>query len=161
MRIFLSASYGRRLELCGYRDELIEMGHEVTSRWLAGPDVMLELGGQPIRLGAEAEKAIEDGIVEGAYRGPEIMRKLAQIDLEDNWRSNCLINFTEAPNSGIIRGGRHVELGTALGTNRIVGGLSAISLLTRIVVVGYRENLFHWLPCVEFAETWEKAKGLL
>ena len=26
----------------------------------------------------------------------------------------------------------------------------------RLIVVGHRENIFHWLPDVEFYETWDQ-----
>lgn len=159
MNIFLSSSYHRRLELCGYRDELVAMGHTVTSRWLAGPNLMLELGGQPIRLGPEAETAIEAGTMEGMYRGPETMLKLARIDIQDIMAAECFINFTEPPESTHSRGGRHVELGFVLGATTLLNRMD--QGLTRIIIVGYRENVFHWLPVVEFAETWEQAKGML
>lgn len=58
------------------------------------------------------------------------------------------INFTEPPRSNASRGGRHVECGIGLATG------------ARIIVVGYRENIFHWLPRVEFCESWEAAKVL-
>jgi nucleoside 2-deoxyribosyltransferase len=35
------------------------------------------------------------------------------------------------------RGGRHVELGVALALNK------------KIILIGERENVFHWLSCVE------------
>jgi hypothetical protein len=63
--------------------------------------------------------------------------------------ADVVINFTEPPRSKANRGGRHVEYGIALAK-----GL-------RVIVVGYRENIFHWLPMVEFCETWEDAKGLI
>jgi hypothetical protein len=30
----------------------------------------------------------------------------------------------------------------------------------RVIVVGYRENIFHWLPQVEFCATWQEALAL-
>jgi len=34
--VYLASRYGRRLELCGYRDQLERAGYTVTSRWLNG-----------------------------------------------------------------------------------------------------------------------------
>ncbi len=34
MKIYLAARYSRRLELLTYREQLVGMGHEVTSSWL-------------------------------------------------------------------------------------------------------------------------------
>ena len=63
--------------------------------------------------------------------------KFATDDLEDVLAAEVLMAFTEEPRSGNSRGGRHVELGIALGTGR-----------HRIVIVGPRENVFCWLPQV-------------
>ena len=35
MRYHLAARYPRRVELCGYREQLLSIGDTVTSRWLA------------------------------------------------------------------------------------------------------------------------------
>ena len=40
------------------------------------------------------------------------------------------------------RGGRHVEFGIALARSK------------RLIVVGHRENVFHWLHMVEFYSEW-------
>lgn len=50
---------------------------------------------------------------------------------------------------GRSRGARHVEFGLALGTGK------------RLLVVGYRENIFHVLPAVEYYETWGQARAAL
>ncbi len=155
MRIFLSASYHRRLELRRYAKELIPMWHEITSRWLKGPGLMMRLGSQTVPLRADVEKAIEEGRMEDMDRGAGIMRALAVIDIEDIMRSECFISFTEPPDSNASRGGRHVELGW------VIGARTTRPNAPRIIVVGHRENIFHYLPCCEFAPTWEKAKGML
>jgi hypothetical protein len=61
-------------------------------------------------------------------------------DLEDVAAAQCLIAFTEPPRSN-GRGGRHVELGAALALGK------------RVVVVGFRENLFCHHPAVEFFDS--------
>lgn len=63
--------------------------------------------------------------------------------------ADCVISFTEAPRSSANRGGRHVEFGIALANG------------ARVIVVGHRENIFHWLPQIEFFETWEQALVIL
>jgi hypothetical protein len=136
MNIYLAARYTRRLELCGYRDELTALGHEVTSRWLNGSH-QLDNEGRP--LGDTGELLFEAG-------SPQVDHfrwKFAQDDLEDVLASETLIAFTEEPRSGNSRGGRHVELGIALGTGR-----------HRIVIVGPRENVFCWLPQAEWYPDW-------
>lgn len=74
---------------------------------------------------------------------PEYREKYAVIDAEDVSGADVVVSFTELPNAG-GRGGRHVEFGMA------------VALGKRCVVVGYRENLFHHLPGVEFYETTER-----
>jgi len=68
-------------------------------------------------------------------RGPS-PDKIAEADLEDVARSNGLLFFAEDSSAGYLTGGRHVELGYALGR-----GLW-------IWVIGDRENVFHHLPRV-------------
>ncbi|HEY5870360.1 MAG TPA: hypothetical protein VI542_33135 [Candidatus Tectomicrobia bacterium] len=69
----------------------------------------------------------------------------AQEDLQDLQAAECVISFTEPPQDvpGRSRGGRHVETGVALALNKM------------LVIIGYRENVFHWLPQVAFFETWD------
>ena len=63
-------------------------------------------------------------------------------DWNDLVAADTVIAFTEPPRSIYSRGGRHVEFGAAL------------ALEKRCIVVGYRENVFHCLPEVEFYATW-------
>ena len=73
----------------------------------------------------------------------------ANQSLEDVNVADIVILFTEPPRSKRNRGGRHVAFGMALANN------------ARVIVVGYRENIFHWLPCVEFYPTWAAASAVL
>jgi len=50
---------------------------------------------------------------------------------------------------GRSRGGRHCEHGMALALGKVCW------------VVGYRENVFHWLPEVQFAATWDEVLQVL
>jgi len=70
----------------------------------------------------------------------------AQEDWNDLRNAECCISFTEAPGDipGRSRGGRHVEYGAALALGK------------QLIVVGYRENVFHWLPEATFVETWSE-----
>lgn len=72
--------------------------------------------------------------------------KFAQEDLNDLLNADICISFTEEPRSSNSRGGRHVEFGIALALKKLV------------LVVGYRENVFHCLPEVQFFETWNQAR---
>jgi hypothetical protein len=82
------------------------------------------------------------GESEAAYWMP----RWAQEDYEDLCEADTVISFTEAPGDvlGRGRGGRHAEHGIAL------------ALQKRCIVVAYRENVFHWLPWVEYYATWEE-----
>ncbi len=152
MRIYLAARYSRREELQGYRAELEQRGHEVTSRWVwTDHDLPLDadpgLGGLGVRFAME--------------------------DWEDLLRSDCVISFTEDPTQrvpGRARGGRHVEFGIALAVRalRFKGCLHhgrecalRPPVPFRPIVVGARENVFHHLPEIEFFATWPEALASL
>jgi hypothetical protein len=68
----------------------------------------------------------------------------AIVDWDEVRAADVVISFTEptGPVQGRGRGGRHVEFGIALALGK------------RCIVVGHRENVFHYLPQVEFYETW-------
>jgi hypothetical protein len=95
-RVYLASQYRRRDELRTCAAALERLGFEITSRWLAGDQPLLELG----ESRTEAEAA--------AIR-----------DLHDVRSADIFVAFTEhasAPSKG--RGGRHVEFGVALALER-------------------------------------------
>lgn len=128
MRIYLASRFGRQHELRGYRDELVAMGHTVTSRWL------------------DEETQAGDTGAEGSV---ETRRGFAEVDLHDLIAADAVVSFTEAPSAAPARGGRHVEFGVGWALGKV------------LIVVGHRENVFHCLREVEFAETWDDAKGII
>ena len=69
--------------------------------------------------------------------------RFAGEDIEDIDAADVVISFTEPPQSVYARGGCHVEFGVAVSSGK------------RLIVIGYRENVFHWLPQIEFYERWE------
>lgn len=73
----------------------------------------------------------------------------AETDLVDVKRADWLVFFSVDPSIPIARGGRHVEFGYALGLEK------------NILVVGPKENIFHYLPVVHFADNFENAKKFL
>lgn len=81
-----------------------------------------------------------------AYDNVEAVRQTFAIeDMEDVKAADWVISFTEEPRTpGTMRGGRHVETGMGLAWGK------------RSVVIGWRENVFHYLPEVEFFETWHQ-----
>jgi hypothetical protein len=154
LRIYLAGRYTRREELCGYRAQLEAAGHSVQARWLNGEHQIAD-DGKPLGKCGEA-------LVEGPLRSGEALAEHGQSeravslrtsfaidDWEDVTGADCVISFTEPPRSKAGRGGRHVEFGIALGRGK------------RVVVVGYRENIFHWMPGVEFCATWQEAFNAL
>jgi hypothetical protein len=139
-RIYLAARYSRREELCGYRAELEALGHTVTSRWLNGSHQISDLG---VPLGDDGEALFEgDANTERAAR---LRQHFATEDISDVTNAQIVMSFTEVPRSGQSRGGRHVEFGVALALDKV------------LIVVGPRENVFHWLPEVEQHDTWAAA----
>lgn len=132
MRIYLAAKYSRRAELIGYAAELENLGHVVKARWLS-ENHDLPPGGDPA-LGL----------------------RFALDDMEDCSKADCVISFTEQPGqpgAGRNRGGRHVEFGMALQRRLISRGYG----WPRLLVIGWRENVFHYASEVEFFETWDAA----
>jgi hypothetical protein len=95
------------------------------------------------------DTAWEGGDGSGSSAAPaECRSRHALEDLEDVARADCLVAFTEPPGAG-GRGGRHVEFGAALALGK------------RVVVVGFRENLFCHHPAVEFFDGWAEARAAL
>lgn len=136
--VYLAARYSRRLELVGYREELTARGFHVPARWLNGSH-QLDNSGRPI--GETGELMFENG----SAAADHYRAKFALDDYEDVVTSSLLVAFTETPRSndaGAGRGGRHVELGIALG------------LRIPVAVIGPRENVFCWLPQVRHFEAW-------
>jgi hypothetical protein len=73
----------------------------------------------------------------------------AEADLRDVYRAEWLVFFSVDPTIPVARGGRHVEFGYALGLGR------------KILVVGPKENIFHYLPEIHFVNNFEEAKEFL
>lgn len=83
------------------------------------------------------------------HPAPAERARLAAEDLEDLLAADVVISFTEQPRAALDKpghGGRHVEFGLALALGK------------RVMIVGPRENVFHWLPAVECCESWEQAR---
>ncbi len=113
-RIYLASRYSRREELCRHRDVLERQGFRITSTWLD-------------RSVSQQERLLQD------HAG---CAAIAADDVHDVVRADVVVSFTEEPRSRASRGGRHVELGLALGLGR------------PCLIVGPRENVFHFTPGV-------------
>ena len=145
MKIYLAARYSRREELAAYRTELQALGHTVQARWLNGEHQLAD-NGAPI--GENGEKLVEGDHGGNSPEACALRTRFALDDWEDVNAAELVISFTEPPRSKANRGGRHVEYGIALANK------------ARVIVVGHRENIFHWLPVVEFCATWDEARAL-
>lgn len=139
-RVYLAASYSRRVELLQYRQDLELLGYTVTSRWLNGTHQIAD-DGRPI--GEAGELLVEGTSVETP--AVELRRHFLREDMEDVAACDILVSFTEPPRSEHSRGGRHVEHGMALAFRKY------------LVIVGPRENLFHWHPNTVQFDTWDEA----
>jgi nucleoside 2-deoxyribosyltransferase len=71
----------------------------------------------------------------------EELAKFAAQDIKDIDAADVVIMFSIDPLIAGVRGGRHVEFGYALGTGKL------------IVVLGPKENIFHYLPRVKHCST--------
>ncbi len=121
MKIYLAARFSRKVELTRYADQLRALGHEVTSRW----------------LGQHDESTYEELTPEGCA-------KCGHHDVEDVVRADVLISFTEPVGiANTSRGGRHVELGIAIGTDKL------------LYAIGPRENVFHWIDKIAFFDSFD------
>ena len=78
----------------------------------------------------------------------EDLGQAARRDLEDILCADILILLAELQTASNT-GGRHVEFGFALARNK------------RVMVVGSRQNLFHYLPNVETFPTWKQCLDFL
>jgi hypothetical protein len=123
-KFYLAARYSRYDEMCGVRDVLEGLGHEVTSRWVDRHNGTLPQSIPPNRLNGD----------------PGSCAPFALNDLSDMVVADAVVSFTSRDGGG--KGGRHVEFGWALAAGK------------RVIVVGPREHVFHTLPQVEWYPDW-------
>jgi hypothetical protein len=77
---------------------------------------------------------------------PEWTPQIARADFDDLMAADAVIVFTETPNTISTTGGRHVEFGLALAGDK------------GVMIVGPRENVFHYLvPNFQVFATWNEA----
>lgn len=130
MKVYLAAPYVHKEQIKVYAARLRELGIDVTSSWLEEPH-------SPTTQVNELSH--------------EENQRYAQQDIFDVLCADLLVFFTD-PTKSIVRGGRHVEFGVAVGLNE------ATSAPMPIFVVGADyENIFHHLPYVRHFDHWELA----
>ena len=130
MKIYLASRYSRHIELQEIAKVLISHGHEITSRWLWGNHQIDDNG-----LSIDAKRSVRE--------------RFAKEDYADLMEAEIVISFTEVPRSSNSRGGRHVEFGVALASQK------------RCIIIGPRENVFHCLPEIEVVESIWGVKDLI
>ncbi|MGB3330136.1 MAG: hypothetical protein WBA46_14340 [Thermomicrobiales bacterium] len=114
MRVYLAGRFSRKDELGPVSQQLMHEGHVVTSRWLTGAH---DWNGVP-----------DEEIPEYAQAW------FGRDDLDDIQAADAIVCFTEESGTGPARGGRHVEMGFALGLGKTV------------IACGPIENVFYALP---------------
>lgn len=130
-RVYLSGQFEDGTRLCEVRQQLQAAGHSVTSRWL-----------DSAAAGPATAQASDPG-------ADTRLGGIARQDFEDVDRSDVVVVFNPAEACSIGRGGRHVETGYALARGK------------RVIVVGARGNVFHWLPEITVVPDWPALLALL
>lgn len=131
MRIYIAAAYATRDAV---REEIVPLlesaGHEVISSWLAESHELSPgtMGTAPVMDEEYAMHHANNDIQE--VRGVEVL-----LALTDDWCRNHLVGWDQT----LLRssGGRHVEMGVALGSSKYV------------VVLGDYENIFQRGLCLQ------------
>jgi nucleoside 2-deoxyribosyltransferase len=111
LKIYIAGSYYRKPEFQKIAVTLRDCGHLITSSWLDRRDAAND----------EALSADQQA-------------RVAAEDLVDIRNADAVLSFTEPPESGNKRGGRHVELGLALAWGKTC------------LIIGEQEHVFHHLP---------------
>jgi hypothetical protein len=125
LKVYLASRHEDRPDIIKVRKQLIKRGIHVTSRWL------LEGG------------ILKTNIVENEREGS---LHVQTNDIEDINESDIVIVFSPKKAFGNSTGGRHVEFGYTL-------GLINSGAKKTLILVGFRENVFHWNPQVVCART--------
>jgi hypothetical protein len=133
LKVYLAAPYQMKETIKARAAELKAEGLIVTSSWLQEPHKPTD-GPEDLTYKQNQNYAIQD--------------------VEDVRMADMLI-FQGDETKKIIRAGRHVEFGIAIGIALERGYMP-------IWVVGQdRENIFHYLPQVKHFESWEAVKRAL
>lgn len=121
MRTYLAASFDRQEEMKKYARQLKELGGEIVSTWLY--EEVFSASSVPTDLASE----------------------YAERDVREVKACDFFIWFTESlPANRVLTGGRHVEAGIAIATNK------------SIFVIGPYENIFTRLSGIAQYNTWDE-----
>jgi len=132
MKLYLAASYRRRREMSSHATKLEAAGVEIMSRWVYDE---ADLEDDAFEAATDPRERIAIGLVH-ALTDLSAIRKATHFALftEPTIGKHTWIDSDKA--RAVARGGRHVETGFALQTNKT------------ILIVGGVENVFHCLPGV-------------
>ena len=128
MKIYIASKFSEAARLRTWRDD------HFPSRKLVSTSTWLEVAKTETSLG-----------LSDAHR-----RNMALTDVADLVCADAVVLFNERHLHGGGRGGRHVELGMGIAWNLIFStqALRGTNPLKLLLVVGERENVFHWHPYV-------------
>lgn len=122
--VYLAGRYSMWSVMRSIRDQLADMGIATSSRWIDH-----FAGAAAIGNNAPLPKSFEP---QHLNRYPEQCSPFGVADLEDIDRADMLVAVSTMGG----KGGRHVELGYAIGKGK------------QVAIIGTRENVFHTLPFV-------------
>lgn len=135
MKIYIAATYGRRLEVMGIAIRLADWGHEITSEdWHHQTDEQKQQEYEEWQRGRRWD---DDEPV-------SFDQWCARRDLEGVRDADMLVFVTDVDTPYQSTGGRHLELGYALG----LGG-------KYICLIGEPENIFHSMRSIQIFPTWK------
>ena len=118
MKIYVAASYPRKAEAIALADDLREEGHEIISGWHG-----------------EDEGYNTDGREETPLEQCKRLSAAAERDIQDLLACDAIVCITDGETQ-LTHGGRHSELGICLALHK------------RVIIVGPREQVFHYHPLV-------------
>lgn len=122
--VYLSSQFEDGPVLRKVRDDLVTTGYRVTSRWL------------------DAESSTPATALAHEDDAPARLAAIARQDIEDIQAADVVVVFNPRETCNVGRGGRHVETGYALALGK------------KVVIVGVRANVFHWMPHVTVVDDW-------
>ena len=129
--VYLSGQFEDGPVLRKVRDDLVRTGFRVSSRWLDDESSV------PATAGAHREGA--------AAR----LAAIAHQDIQDIHAADVVVVFNPPEARNVGRGGRHVETGYALALGK------------KVIIVGARGNVFHWLPEITVVDDWSGLRNCL
>jgi len=117
------------------KDEMIKKAEELR-------DLNIEVTSRWITEAANGNAKLRD--YDDAY-----LLNTATTDIEDIEKADTFVLFSENPEEAYVRGGRHWETGYAYARGKT------------ILVVGPKENIFHYFPECIVVDNWKDARKSL